>query len=188
MFDIATSRDFLLKLEAEYADFKAQPDSARHALNCIITAYHLGEWVWGDWLKTNNELRQKLAIDSKQTFDSWLDASMPAYALLQKMANGEKHFVRPTIEKTQRIAGYGCGPYGGGRYGQPYLLIDYGTETQESWITAEQLIDESVGFWREFFHTHRPEGVAEPEAQNVKSSDGFALQNLRRQIRSRRTS
>jgi hypothetical protein len=45
MFDIITSRDFLGKLEADYKDFKAQSDSARYALNCIITAYHLHVWV-----------------------------------------------------------------------------------------------------------------------------------------------
>ena len=53
MFDIVTSQEFLAKLEADCTDFKAQPDSARHALNCIITAYHLHEWVWGDWLNAD---------------------------------------------------------------------------------------------------------------------------------------
>jgi hypothetical protein len=60
MFDIETSEDFLNKLEAEYADFKAQPDSTRQALNCIMTAYHLHEWVWGDWLKTDHETWNRL--------------------------------------------------------------------------------------------------------------------------------
>lgn len=36
IFDIVTSRDFLAKLEADYCDFKVQPDSARHALNCVF--------------------------------------------------------------------------------------------------------------------------------------------------------
>jgi hypothetical protein len=40
------------ELVADYADFKTQPDSARRAPNCIITAYHVHEWVWGHWLKT----------------------------------------------------------------------------------------------------------------------------------------
>jgi len=61
MFDIITSRDFLAKLEADYTDFKAQPDSARHALNRIITAYHLHEWIWGDWLKTDYATWKKLS-------------------------------------------------------------------------------------------------------------------------------
>ena len=41
MFDIITSRDFLAKLEADFADFEKEPGSARLALNCAITGYHL---------------------------------------------------------------------------------------------------------------------------------------------------
>ena len=48
MFDIITSRDFLAKLEADFEDYERNPQSARHAVNCVITAYHIHEWVWGD--------------------------------------------------------------------------------------------------------------------------------------------
>jgi hypothetical protein len=47
MFDIITSRDFLAKLEADWDDFMKEPHSARLALNCAITAFHLHEWVIG---------------------------------------------------------------------------------------------------------------------------------------------
>jgi hypothetical protein len=53
MFDITTCRDFHRKLKADSEDFAKEQDSGRLALNCIITAYHLHEWVWGDWLKTD---------------------------------------------------------------------------------------------------------------------------------------
>jgi hypothetical protein len=53
MFNITTCRDFHSKLSADFDDFAKEQDSARLALNCIITAYHLHEWVWGDWLKTD---------------------------------------------------------------------------------------------------------------------------------------
>jgi len=34
MFEINTSRDFLAKLEADFADFEKEPRPARSALNC----------------------------------------------------------------------------------------------------------------------------------------------------------
>jgi hypothetical protein len=162
MFDIITSRDFLAKLEADYTDFKAQSDSARHALNCLTTAYHLHEWVWGDWLKTDYATWNMLGIRDEASFKKWLDDAWPGFALVQSLANGAKHFARRiTVEakrvETERIAGYGSGPYGVGPYGQPYLLIDYGAATPERWQTAEQVIDDAVAFWRGFFETYRPE-------------------------------
>ena len=54
MFDIITSRDFLEKLEGDFADFSEAPHSTRLALNCAMTAYHLHEWVWGEWLKNQS--------------------------------------------------------------------------------------------------------------------------------------
>lgn len=156
MFDIITSRDFLAKLEAEYHDFKAEPDSTRHALNCIITAYHLHEWIWGDWLKSDYATWKRLGIRDDESFKKWLDGACPGFNVMQSLANGAKHFIRRTTVETERVAGYGCGPHGIGPYGQPYLLIDYGAGAVERWQTAEQLLDDAVAFWRKFFETHRP--------------------------------
>jgi len=155
MFDIITSHDFLAKLEADYDDFKEQPDSARHALNCIITAYHLHEWVWGDWLKADHATWRNLSIRDHDSFKEWLDANWPGFSVTQSLANGAKHFIRQAPVGTERVAGYGCGPYGVGPYGQPYLLIDYGATAANRWQTAEQLIDDAVTFWRDFFKTHQ---------------------------------
>ncbi len=158
MFDIITSRDFLKKLEADYLDFKAHPDSARLALNCIITAYHLHEWVWGDWLEGNDEVRNELGIGVEiKDFRSWLTTNWPGFEVLRKLTNGTKHFKREESDKTRRIAGYGVGPYGAGPYGHPYLLIDYvDISGSERWQTAEDLIGEAVAFWQGFFQTHQP--------------------------------
>ena len=46
-FEIATAKDFLSKLKEEQNDFTASHSlSSRHAVNAILTAYHLQEWVW----------------------------------------------------------------------------------------------------------------------------------------------
>jgi hypothetical protein len=66
MFDMLSSHDFFKKLEADYVEFKAQPDSSRHALNCIMTAYHLYEWVWGDWLNADYETWRKIGGSPRQ--------------------------------------------------------------------------------------------------------------------------
>jgi hypothetical protein len=102
---------FSTSFKADYADFKSQPSSARRALNCIITAYHLHEWVWGDWLKADYATWKKLGIRDRNSFQAWLDSSWPGFGVLKDLTNGAKH-IRKTYVDTERIAGYGSGPYG----------------------------------------------------------------------------
>jgi len=62
-------RAYLAKLEADFADFMKERGSERLALNCAVTAYHLHEWVWHDWLKNADlSLRQRRnnGSDSRQ--------------------------------------------------------------------------------------------------------------------------
>lgn len=155
LFDIITSRDFMNKLEADYLDFKAEPDSARLALNCIITVYHLHEWVWGDWLNRDFETWKRLGIRDIDTFKKWLDIHCPGFLVIQSLTNGAKHFSKPDAE-TRLISGFGMGPYGAGPYGHPYLLIDHGAGESARLQIADQLIEETVSFWRQFFETYRP--------------------------------
>ena len=62
MFDLTNSRDFYAILVEDFDDFMAEPHSARRAVHCAITAYHLHEWVWGDWLKHDYDVWKALGI------------------------------------------------------------------------------------------------------------------------------
>ena len=56
-FEIATAKDFLSKLKEEQNDFTASHSlSSRHAVNAILTAYHLQEWVWKECGKCRPDL------------------------------------------------------------------------------------------------------------------------------------
>jgi hypothetical protein len=81
MFDIITHRDSHAKLKADFDDFANEEDSARLALNCAITAYHLHEWVWGDWLKTDTlcggnsaSATRNLSLPARESVDALLRA------------------------------------------------------------------------------------------------------------------
>lgn len=157
MFDITTSRDFYAKLVADFDDFMAQPDSARHALNCAITAYHLYEWVWGDWLKTDYETQKLLCIRDRDSFAVWIRRTCVWFVGVQDLANGTKHFIRDQGFETMRVSGYGQGPSGTGPYGKGYLLIDYGEDAGEHrWMPAAHLLEAVVRFWRDFLKRYRP--------------------------------
>jgi hypothetical protein len=55
MFDILNSREFYNKIIEDFQEFDREQSSARLAINCALSAYHLTEWVWGDWLKEGRE-------------------------------------------------------------------------------------------------------------------------------------
>jgi hypothetical protein len=156
IFDIVTSRDFLDKLKADYADFKSQPSSARLALNFIITAYHLHDWVWGDWLKADYATRKKLGIRKMPSFKAWLDRSCPGFGALKDLTNGAKHLRKTNVATEFIDGGFGSGPYGIGPLAQPYLLIDDGADGEQRWQTAGELLDQAIAFWDDFFKEYRP--------------------------------
>jgi hypothetical protein len=157
MFDLTTSQDFYAVLVADFDDFMAEPHSARRALHCAITAFHLYEWVWGDWLKADQATRVALGISNKKSFLSWIDRHCVWFPGIQDLPNGTKHFIRNQGFETIRISGYGQGPYGVGPYGQGYLLIDYGEDAGvHRWPPAAYLLEIVVRFWRDFFRAYRP--------------------------------
>lgn len=156
MFNLNSSQDFYAMLIEDFDDFMAEPTSVRRALHCAITAYHLHEWVWGDWLKTDQTVQKALGINNKKNFIAWIDNASPWFCVIQNLANGTKHFIRNQDFKTTEIQGYGQGPYDVGPYGKGYLLIDFGVNSEPQFRSAAQLLEVIVKFWRDFFKTYRP--------------------------------
>ena len=66
----------------------------RLALNCAMTAYHMHEWVSGDWLKTDYAVWKELGIRDIETFLAWIDRACPWFPVIQGLTNGAKHFIR----------------------------------------------------------------------------------------------
>ena len=90
MFGMTTSRDFLWKLEA-LDDFMKEPRSARLAVNCALTAYHLHDWVWREWLKNDKTTRQALGTGKhKREFLAWIDRACPMVHLDPGVGDGRK--------------------------------------------------------------------------------------------------
>ena len=180
MFNIVTSYDFLLKLEADFEDFEQAPHSARSALNCALSAYHLYEWVWGDWLKADSTCQKILGIAGKSAkerrvgFLKFIVRACPWFLTIQEIATGAKHFCQPSFE-TLRVgsvpfmldvqrAGLDEGSFDGPLpFDSTYpengrLLLDYGSGTDpHRFYPALTIFDAVIRFWREFFARYHPE-------------------------------
>ena len=105
MFDILNSRDFYQKLLEDFDDYMQKLDSAPLAMNCAITAHHMGNWVWGDFVKGDAALKAKLGVKDKSDFMAWIDSQTVWYGLVQSISNGSKHFIRENAKGPQKVQG-----------------------------------------------------------------------------------
>ena len=157
MFGITSARSFFEKARSDFARVEADIADPVAAMNCILSLYHLHEWVWARWLKGRHEVQTGLGIgNSKGAFVAWLDQNCPHFTLLQELTNGTKHCA-PVHSSTGCVAGWGRGPYDIGPYDAPYLLIDMGDEglpDDERYLIARTVLRDIMDFWAGFFATH----------------------------------
>ena len=163
MFDIVNSRDFYQKLLEDFDDFMQQPDSARHAMNCAITAHHMADWVWGDFVKSDAALKAKLGVRDIHDFLRWIDTQTVWYGLVQSLSNGSKHFIRKAAEGTQKIEGYGMGGYGQGPFGRSYLAIEV-SPTDPVTLAAVSALLLVVAALSSWVPAHRAANISPTEA------------------------
>jgi hypothetical protein len=62
-----------------------------------MTAYHLHEWVWGAFVKARPDLHRTWQLSpgkksNRKHFKKWLETQCPAFADVEKVADGTKHF------------------------------------------------------------------------------------------------
>ncbi|MCB9947565.1 MAG: hypothetical protein H6842_07035 [Rhodospirillaceae bacterium] len=153
MFGITTAYRFYEKASSDFGDVQTDIADPRSAMNCILSLYPLHEWVWARWLKKRPDVQMKLQLRNKDSFDKWLDSNCPHFTLLQDLANGTKH-CKP-VHPTQKIEGFGHGPFGVGPFGMPYLLIDQGAQCSPRYLVASDVLADQMAFWQIFFSTHQ---------------------------------
>jgi hypothetical protein len=187
MFDIRNSVDYYAMLVEDFDEFMEQPQLSRRAIHCAITAYHMHEWVWHDWLHEREDVKAKLGLTDLASFRKYLKGCV-WLGILRELANGSKHF-KEQAYSTELVRGYGQGPFGLGPYGTGYLLIDLGGNDEpldemllgeygelddeipnggnQRFMPAAHLLDVCVRFWRDFFKEHRPDAMVAPSRHHT---------------------
>ena len=148
-FDITSASAFLAKFQEEQSDFHASHClSARHALNAIITAYHLHEWVWGE-CRDRAELVKKWGLKANgdaKDFEVYLSRFCPALDDARKIANGTKHFGLNKIDTGAHHGRFQRSAFSDA-FDVSYLWIERDGDQQR----AEDFIKELAEFWLKFF-------------------------------------
>lgn len=156
-FDIGTPSDFLQKLRDEQADFiKSDCLDARHALNAVMTAYHLHEWVWGGFAKRDYTLHRTLGLRRAHLdeFKKYILGKCPALQDAEALTNNTKHFgndhkVIP-LPTGKHEGAFQRDAFQDDAFDVSYLWIERDGKRQR----AEDFIRELVEFWEAFFKAH----------------------------------
>lgn len=161
MFDIEDSIGFYRLMIENYDDFVENSGSSRHAINCAISAYHMAEWIWGDWLKSDYSTWPKLAgVRDKNSFMSWVHQQTPHFRTVQDVANGSKHFAAKRTA-TKSTGSYVDNDYVEHGYQEQYSEI----ELDGRWVEAIIVVEGMVMFWESFLKAHRPQAIL-PHSRN----------------------
>lgn len=81
-FDIKYSRDLLQKLIEDFEELKNNPLSSRIAINCAMTAWHLTDWVFKEYIARHGYAKTGEFRDS---------LGCPSLFIMHDIANGSKH-------------------------------------------------------------------------------------------------
>jgi hypothetical protein len=176
MFGISTPLQFYQKLVQEFDDFCEDPGSARHAMNFVITAFHLTEWVWKDFLKDDEAKRKELGIAKDiNAFHRWIADKSIWTAQMQDLANGSKHFQAKGLSVRAHVVGpLNTAAFNTIGYNeiQSTLVVDMGElEGMPHFMPATHLFEVVMRFWRDFLSYHGPYGGIVPTGKTKLSDE-----------------
>lgn len=148
IFGIDTVEQYLAFCEQAVEDFALAPDNVLRAFAAILALNHVPDWLQ---YKLTSAQRQKLGLSDLRVGEQVKEDFSPRNPDLMRVreiANGFKH-LRP-VHSTQKIDGYGLGPFGIGPFGGAYLLIDLGADkpSTDRWDVGLSLCQRMLAWWR----------------------------------------
>ncbi len=156
-----TPHDMLEKMKLEFEDFKSDTKSSRHAINFVLTAHHLKEWIWKSHLKDSKEMKETISseIVDEKSYYSFLNSECKELILIRELANNIKHFYSikdDKIQKTdihQKTWGEITCTWGNWRvpFGYDGLII---ITKDNVWISVLDIFQKVHDYWIIFFRKH----------------------------------
>lgn len=142
-FDINTAEDFFKKLLEDYQDFVDENTSARVAINCAMTAWHLVDWIAAEKGISDRDFTK---------FKEDLIAQCPSLQAMQDISNGSKHCnitkYTPRIINTKKHIGDFSNDFNND-FDITRLMI---VTKDGSNMTFEDEIQNVIQFWRNYFN------------------------------------
>lgn len=144
-FDIKNSQDFLKKLCDDFTEFQQNDTSSRIALNCAMTAWHLTEWVYNEFMNKKFSSVTDFQIDLKNKCFS--------LQLMHDISNGAKHYKltkhKPSIKDTELHHGSFSNDFS-----RDFDISSLKIETNDGKVYYfEDEIENVINFWTSYFES-----------------------------------
>jgi hypothetical protein len=147
-FGLNSAADFLQKLRQERADFiQSSCLDPRHALNAVMTAYHLCEWVFPE-LSGRRDFPHRDLGAFRQALKEIADSPI---ADAGRITNGTKHFKQDRIRTGEQKGLFQRNMVQPNAFDVSYLWLERGDGRRQH---VEDFIDELVQFWDRYFKDH----------------------------------
>ena len=143
-FDIINSNDMYIKLLGDYDDYKKNMLSARLAITCAETAWHLVEWVYKEYESKNMKQNQ---------FKQDLKNKCPSFLVMQDITNGSKHCeitkYTPKVKNTEKHKGaFQATAFQNDTFDVSYLRIELDDGTIKKFGDEIKIV---VDYWNKYF-------------------------------------
>ena len=148
-FEIIDSRGFYNKLLEDYEAFLTDTSSSRLAVNCTMTAWHLGEWIFWEFRSSHFSSFRKVedyTLHLRTVVEPDLD-------IMRCITNGSKHFGPPNGVAPITSTEIHDGPFSNvfsNQFDQTYLyvILNEGSE-----VRFEEILEKVMAFWKSYLTT-----------------------------------
>ena len=147
-FNIKTYKDFFWMMQENYNDFRANPVSARLAINVAMNAWHFTEWIYHD-LKKFRHFSSK--YKNLRAFQDYIKNMCSSFDVIQDIATGSKHYFLdrhiPKTASTELKDGDYSREYNRGDYDVSELEIHLDNGQK---VLFEDEIRNVIDFWEKY--------------------------------------
>ena len=173
-FGLESCRDLLNKLEWEEKRLKDTDEQdveglMYNAFNAAVTAWHIGDWVWGDMSPEQRKALQGdwgVTLDKQGIFQTALRDKAPALNICREIATASKH-VKVTQYPDHTIDANVSAKASNVTVDGETVTVNGSPVTTTVWVIEvfvsdqpvpfQKVLEEAISFWHEFIY-HR--GIA----------------------------
>ena len=151
-FEIQNSKGFFKKLQDEYKDFDKEHLNARFAINCAITSWHLTDWTYQEFFKSDERFQDsresKKTVSGLSKYQEFVKKTCPELEYMRLITNGSKHCkVNQTHRTIVSEGDYSIYDYSRFDYAVPRFVIANEVDKE---IDFENLLLKTIAFWEGF--------------------------------------
>ena len=161
-FEFSNSKSLFENLLEEYSDFDKQPLKSRFAMNCAINSWHLTDWTFQEFYKSDEKFQDKESVDKKgksnfisgiMLYQQYLTKLCPELEFMRLITNGTKHCILKDKNRTEsteiKIGDFNNSDWSRHDFDVTRFIIKI---DENNSFDFERTLLKTIKFWKEFLN------------------------------------